>query len=167
VATVQLSFSGLTLVDLKPLMNIHDVGVQAYPWTDVSQTSLLPSIRRQVSDIQERISQDCPQLMNKATVWARAIYPLLMLAGQDAVRAWAQVPLKATYPTFEISGVVAGILGKGLAGELEAPYLVVSDRPTLSLESSQEYSGKLETETIVKILQQIVVKNLDRLSQVA
>jgi hypothetical protein len=164
--------------------------------------------------------------MNEATVWARAIYPLLMLAEQDAVRAWAQVPLRATYPTFEISGVVDGVLGKELAGELEAPYLVfveakrgieaqnpqyqlygemlaaayinwkldgqdpqtifgcytvadawtfvkgevlgmASDRPALSLESSREYSGKLEAETIVKILQQIVAQNLDHLSQVA
>ncbi len=226
MATRQLSFSGLALADLKPLVKIQDAGVQAYPWTDVNRISLSPSIQRQVADIQDRISQDRPQLMNEATVWARAIYPLLMLAEQGAVRAWAQVPLRANYPTFEISGVVDGVLGKGLAGELEAPYLVVveakrgieaqnpqyqlygemlaaarvtwelngqdpqtifgcytvadvwtfvkgevtglaSDRPALSLESSREYSGKLEAETIVKILQQIVVKNLDRLSPVA
>jgi hypothetical protein len=44
---------------------------------------------------------------------------------------------------------------------------MASDRPALSLESSREYSGKLEAETIVKILQQIVAQNLDHLSQMA
>lgn len=226
MAPIQLSFSNLTLADLRPLVTIQDAGVQPYPWTDVSKVTLSATVQRQVTDIQTRISQDRPQLMNEATVWARAIYPLLMLAEQDVVRAWAQVPLRAAYPAFDISGVADGVLGKGLAGELEAPYLVVveakrgieaqnpqyqlygemlaaarmnwaldgqdtqiifgcytvadvwtfvrgqvldieSNHPSLYLESSQEYSGKLETETVVKILQQIVAKRLETYSQAA
>ncbi|TVP68098.1 MAG: hypothetical protein EA342_07150 [Leptolyngbya sp. LCM1.Bin17] len=221
-----LSFANLTLAELKPLVTIQDAGVQAYSWTDVSKVTLSATVQRQVTDIQNRISQDRPQLMNEATVWARAIYPLLMLAEQDVVRAWAQVPLRAAYPTFDISGVADGVLGKGLAGELEAPYLVVveakrgieaqnpqyqlygemlaaakmnwaldgqdtqiifgcytvadvwtfvrgqvlgieSNHPSLYLESSQEYSGKLEAETVVKILQQIVAERLKIYSQAA
>ncbi|NMF86034.1 hypothetical protein [Nodosilinea sp. P-1105] len=226
MAPIQLSFANLTLADLRPLVTIQDAGVQPYPWTDVSQLTLSATVQRQVTDIQTRISQDRPQLMNEATVWARAIYPLLMLAEQDVVRAWAQVPLRAAYPAFDISGVADGVLGKGLAGELEAPYLVVveakrgieaqnpqyqlygemlaaarmnwaldgqdtqiifgcytvadvwtfvrgqvldieSHHPSLYLESSQEYSGKLEAETVVKILQQIVAKRLATYSQAA
>ncbi|MBE9156280.1 hypothetical protein IQ265_05465 [Nodosilinea sp. LEGE 06152] len=226
MAPVQLSFSNLTLADLRPLVTIQDAGVQPYPWTDVSKVTLSATVQRQVADIQNRISQDRLQLMNEATVWARAIYPLLMLAEQDVVRAWAQVPLRAAYPAFGISGVADGVLGKGLAGELEAPYLVVveakrgieaqnpqyqlygemlaaarmnwaldgqdtqiifgcytvadvwtfvrgqvlgleSNRPSLYLESSQEYSGKLEAETVVKILQQIVAERLETYSQAA
>lgn len=221
-----LSFANLTLIDLRPLVTIQDAGVQPYPWTDVSTVSLSATVQRQVKDIQRRMAQDRPQLMNEATVWARAIYPLLMLAEQGVVRAWAQVPLRATYPAFEIAGIADGVLGKGLAGELEAPYLVVveakrgieaqnpqfqlygemlaaakmnwaldgqenqvifgcytvadvwtfvrgqvmgveSDRPSLHLESSQEYSGKLEAETVVKILQQIVAERLKTYSQAA
>jgi hypothetical protein len=165
--------------------------------------------------------------MNEATVWARAIYPLLMQAERDAVRAWAQVPLRATYPTFEISGVVDGVLGKELASrrarstlpgvcrsqkrhrgskpavptlrrnaggslhKLEVRWPGSSNhlwllhrrrcldfrergspwygqRPTGVIAGIvSEYSGKLEAETIVKILQQIVAQNLDHLSQVA
>jgi len=226
MAPIQLSFSNLTLADLRPLVTIQDAGVQPYDWTDVSKVTLTATVQRQVTDIQTRISQDRPQLMNEATVWARAIYPLLMLAEQDVVRAWAQAPLRATYPTFDISGVADGVLGKGLAGELEAPYLVVveakrgieaqnpqyqlygemlaaarmnwaldgqdtqiifgcytvadvwtfvrgqvldieSNHPSLYLESSQEYSGKLEAETVVKILQQIVAERLKIYSQAA
>jgi hypothetical protein len=183
-------------------------------------------VQRQVADIQNRIRQDRPQLMNEATVWARAIYPLLMLAEQDVVRAWAQVPLRAAYPTFEISGVADGVLGKGLAEDLEAPYLVVveanrgieaqnpqyqlygemlaaarmnwsldgqdtqimfgcytvadvwtfvrgqvlgieSNHPSLYLESSQEYSGKLEAEIVVKLLQRIVAERLEAYREAA
>jgi hypothetical protein len=226
VASVQLSFSNLTLADLRPLVTIQESGVQSYPWTDVDGVTLSSTVQRQIGDIRDRISQDRPQLMNEATIWARAIYPLLMLAEQDYVRAWAQVPLSAAYPAFEISGLADGALGKGLAGELEAPYLVVveakrgieaqnplyqlygemlaaarlnweldrqdpqiifgcytvadvwtfvrgqvagieSERPSLSLESSQEYSSKLEAEIIVKILQQIVLNRLKAYSQAA
>lgn len=226
MAPIQLSCSNLTLADLRPLMAIQDVGVQPYDWTDISGVMLSPAVQRQVTDIQNRIAQDRPQLMNDATVWARAIYPLLVLAEQDFVRAWAQVPLRGTYPTFAIAGIADGVLGKGLAGELEAPYLVVveakrgieahnpqyqlygemlaaahmnwaldgqdpqiifgcytvadvwtfvrgqvagmeSERPSLSLESSQEYGGKLEAETIVKILQQIVTHRLESYRQAA
>jgi hypothetical protein len=226
MAPIQLSFSNLTLADLRPLVTIQDAGVQPYEWTDVSKVMLSATVQRQVVDTQNRISQDRPQLMNEATVWARAIYPLLMLAERSFVRAWAQVPLRAAYPTFDISGVADGVLGKGLAGELEAPYLVVveakrgieaqnpqyqpygemlaaarmnwaldgqdtqiifgcytvadvwtfvrgqvlgieSSHPSLYLESSQEYSGKLEAETVVKILQQIVAERLEIYSQVA
>ncbi len=44
-------------------------------------------------------------LMNEATIWSRAIYPLLMLAERGNIQAWAGVPLKAQ-PVFtvELSG---------------------------------------------------------------
>ncbi|MDA0867288.1 MAG: hypothetical protein O2890_12910, partial [Cyanobacteria bacterium] len=203
MSPVQLSCSSLTLTQLKTLVKIQDAGVQPYPWTDVSGVTLSTHVQRQVADLRDRLRQDRPQLMNEATVWARAIYPLLMLAEQGTIRAWAQVPLRAKYPDFEISGVADGVLGKGVTGDLEAPYLVVveakrgveaknpqyqlygamlaaarlnweldgqdpqvifgcytiadvwtfsrgmvtgleKERPTLRLESSQEYSSKLE-----------------------
>jgi hypothetical protein len=222
----KFSFSNLTLANLRSLVMIQESGVQAYPWTDVSGVTLPPTVQRQVADIRDRIAHDRPQLMNEATVWARAIYPLLVLAEQNYVRAWAQVPLLAAYPTFEITGLADGVLGKGLAGELEAPYLVVieakrgieaqnplyqlygamlaaarlnweldkqdpqvifgcytvadvwtfvrgqvtsleRDRPLLALESSQEYSSKLEAEIIVKILRQIIANRIGTYSQAA
>jgi len=227
MALVQLAFSTLNLKILKSLVSLQDVGVNSYPWTDVSQVTLSATVQRQVADICDRIAHDRPQLMNEATVWARAIYPLLMLAEQDVVRAWAQVSLQATYPAFELYGVVDGALGKGLAGELEAPYLVVVEakrgvdaknpqyqlygamlaaarlnweldghdpqtifgcytvadvwtfvrgvvamegdgqKPSLYLESSQEYTSKLEAETIVKILKQIMTETLAMLKTAA
>lgn len=223
---VQLSCSSLTLASLRTLLSIQDAGVQSYDWTDTSAATLSAAVQRQVTDIQERLLNDRPQLMNEATVWARVIYPLLMLAEQDSIRAWAQIPLKAIYPAFEVNGVADGVLGRGLAGDVQAPYLVVVeakrgiearspqyqlygemlaaarmnwefdnkdpqmifgcytiadvwtfvrgkvegidvDHPSLSLESSREYSSKLEAETIVKILQRVVRDRLDTLSEAA
>lgn len=64
-------------------------------------------------------------LMNEATIWARAIYPLLMLAERGPIQAWAQTPLRAAYPRFELEGTVDGVLGNCVSGTIETPYLIV------------------------------------------
>ena len=66
-------------------------------------------------------------LMNEATLWARAIYPLLVLAEQGHIQAWAGVPLIATYPTFELEGEADGALAPSVAGKMREPYLVVHE----------------------------------------
>ncbi|ASC73579.1 hypothetical protein XM38_045480 [Halomicronema hongdechloris C2206] len=223
----QLLFSNLTLTDLKPLVGIDEQGISSDSWMkNVDGIELGDNERRQVQDVQARLVNYRTQLVNEATVWARAIYPILVLAERDFVQAWTEVALKGTYKTFELSGLVDGVLGKGLSGEIEAPYLVVveakrgigaqnpqyqlygqllaaarmnweldqrdpqvafgcytvadvwtfvraevmemeSDRPALKLEPSREYSEKLEAETILKILKQIVTEKLEALSTAA
>ena len=64
-------------------------------------------------------------LINEATVWSRAIYPLLTLAENDEIFAWSQVPLSANYPHIELSGVTDGVLAPNLAGEPTLPHVVV------------------------------------------
>ena len=66
-------------------------------------------------------------LMNEATLWARAIYPLLLLAEKDYIQAWAGVPLKATYVTFELEGEADGALAPSVGGRIQPPYLVVHE----------------------------------------
>lgn len=66
-------------------------------------------------------------LMNEATLWARAIYPLLVLAEQGHIQAWAGVPLRASYPAFELEGEVDGALAMSVAGKIRHPYLVVHE----------------------------------------
>ncbi len=65
--------------------------------------------------------------LNEATLWARTIYPLLRLAEQGQVCAWAGVLLKATYPTFELEGEADGALAPAVAGKIRGPYLVVHE----------------------------------------
>lgn len=66
-------------------------------------------------------------LMNEATLWARAIYPLLVLAEQGHIQAWAGVPLIARYPAFELEGEADGALALSIAGKMREPYLVVHE----------------------------------------
>ena len=65
--------------------------------------------------------------LNEATLWARTIYPLLRLAEQGQVCAWAGVFLKATYPTFELEGEADGALAPAVAEKVRSPYLVVHE----------------------------------------
>ena len=121
----RIAFSSLTLADLRSLVDIVEGGVGDYAWTRVDEVALTADLQRQVQDVQGRLVNYRTQLVNEATIWSRAIYPLLVLAEQDFVQAWAGVSLQGTYPHFELFGVTDGVLGSSLAGEVEAPYLVV------------------------------------------
>jgi hypothetical protein len=63
--------------------------------------------------------------MNEATIWSRAIYPLLLLAEQGEIEAWAEVSLYGKYNKVELFGIADGVLGKSIAGRIESPYLIV------------------------------------------
>jgi len=65
------------------------------------------------------------QLMNQSTLWARAIYPLLLLAEHGNIQSWCEVPLHAQYVQFEIESIADGVLAKTVAGRIETPYLIV------------------------------------------
>ena len=65
--------------------------------------------------------------MNEATLWARAIYPLLILAEQKHIQAWSGVPLRAIYPTFELEGETDGALAPSVGGKIRPPYLIVHE----------------------------------------
>ena len=65
--------------------------------------------------------------MNEATLWSRAIYPLLRLAEHGQIQAWAGVPLKATYPAFELEGEADGALAPSVGGKIQTLYLIVHE----------------------------------------
>jgi hypothetical protein len=89
------------------------------------QASVTPREQQQLQMITAYLLNYQLNLMNEATIWSRAIYPLLLLAESEPIQAWAQVPLKATYPGFELEGFADGVLGHVLAGTIDAPYLIV------------------------------------------
>lgn len=121
----QLTLSQIKLTDLQPLIQLTEHKVAAYPWTQVDSVALTPREQTQIQEICSHLINHDTALMNEATIWARAIYPLLLLAEQGEIEAWAEVNLHAQYPGFELSGIVDGVLGKSIAGRVESPYLVV------------------------------------------
>jgi len=122
---IKLTFSKITQDDLKQFVNIQEQGIATYPWTQDDAISIDEKEQNYLQAIQSHLFNYDTHLMNEATIWARAIYPLLLLSEQGNIQAWAEVPLKAQYGHFELEGVVDGVLGKCVSGFLETPYLVV------------------------------------------
>ncbi len=122
---IHLSLSKIKPGDLDAVVTLTERDALSWKWTQVDTIQLRDREQQQVQDLQARLLRERPPLMNEATVWARVIYPLLLLAEQDTIQAWAQVELKAQYKTFEISGIADGVLGHCITGELKTPYLIV------------------------------------------
>ncbi len=121
----KLILSKISLADLKTVVQLQEGTIASYPWTLVDSISLNDQELRQLQDIQSHLWNEDTHLMNEATIWARGIYPLLLLAERGAIRAWAAVPLQAHYRQFEVDGIADGVLGKVVVGRIESPYLVI------------------------------------------
>ncbi|UBF27362.1 hypothetical protein K9N68_05225 [Kovacikia minuta CCNUW1] len=122
---VQLTLGKISLAELKNFVTIQELGIQDYDWLRVDTIELTESELQQLQVIQSRLVNLKIHLLNEATIWARAIYPLLLLAEHHPVQAWSQVPLSAKYSLFEIEGIADGVLANSIAGYVQNPYLVV------------------------------------------
>jgi hypothetical protein len=130
----RLLFSEVSAREVKSIAHIVEYGIADYPWTRVDDITLSSEEQQEINAIARRLRNHEITLMNEATIWARGIYPLLMLAEQRDIQAWAQVPLEARYPHVTLQGLVGGVLGRTVAGQIEAPYFLVLEAKR-SLES--------------------------------
>lgn len=124
----KLSLASLTLDDLSRLAALTSRGVTSDPWETMIEPPDEPT-SGQLRYLTAKLARAQPTTLNEATLWARAIYPLLELSETDRVRAWAQVPVSAVdpYSDAEISGVIDGVLAREgvLSGAPGQPYLLV------------------------------------------
>lgn len=121
----RLNLAELTAANIRTIAAIREGAIGAYPWTRVEQITLTDAERAQAAVISQRLLKADTLLMNEATIWGRAIYPLLILAEQESVQAWAGVPLWARYPHVELQGVADGVMGCGLVSVTETAYYLV------------------------------------------
>ncbi|MFT3770783.1 MAG: hypothetical protein QM820_35620 [Minicystis sp.] len=121
----RLLFAQMTLDNLQGLVKLDDRGVQPKAWEDFAHGELSPREQFIVDHVTADLRRFQPSLVNEATVFARAIFPLLVLAEAEGVQALADVPLTARIGEVELAGTADGALGRPLAGELRAPFLVV------------------------------------------
>ena len=121
----KFTLSNLTLSDLKQIVELDEADTPQAEWTQVEEHTLTPEEKQQLEPLLSRLFNQKIHLFNEATIWARAIYPLLLLAERDNIQAWSSVPLQTCYANFELEGIADGALGKTVAGRLEAPYLVI------------------------------------------
>ncbi|MGK7902633.1 MAG: hypothetical protein AB4352_14700, partial [Hormoscilla sp.] len=116
----KLTISELSKSDLKRLIEIEEQGIGNYEWLTVDEITLTENEQQQLQNIESRLLNYDTHLMNEATIWARGIYPLLVLAEQSNIQAWAGVSLQAKYAKFEIEGIADGVLGRCASGFIEA-----------------------------------------------
>lgn len=94
-------------------------------WEELARTEIGERERLALDLIVDKLIYYKTQRVNEATIWARAIYPLLALAERDDIRAWSQIPLAAQFDGTEIRGEVDGALAGSIDEEVGLPYLVV------------------------------------------
>ena len=117
--------STLSLPILKQWVNLNEYGMADYNWLNVEAISLSEIEQQELQHLKSKLKTSRLHLMNEATIWARGIYPLLSLAEQGNIQAWASVAMYAKYPQFEIEGIADGVLGKCVSGFIESPYVIV------------------------------------------
>src|SRR5215475_161607 len=118
------NFSRLTADFLNSMVTMREKGVTPALW-DTADVSLTEHERQRVEAIISSLEHKSILLMNEATIWSRAIYPLLVLAEQAELEAWAQLPLKAEYPRFVLEGIADGAVGYNLSGPSMSFCLIV------------------------------------------
>ena len=118
--------SQLTEETLNQLVTLKEQPGVSNKWQGM-QIPITPEESVWIENIKSLLYERQLILMNEATLWARAIYPLLVLAEQRHIQAWSGVPLRASYPTFELEGEADGALAPCIAGRMHQPYLVVHE----------------------------------------
>jgi hypothetical protein len=117
--------SSISLADIEQIVALHEVSGSRFIWEDISQIELTEAEQYDVSLLQKRLQNTQVHLFNEATIWARAIYPLLLLAEQGNIQVWAEVALRGEYPQFDIEGIADGVIGRSVVGRITTPYLVM------------------------------------------
>lgn len=121
----KLTASSLTKAALETVATLHEQGIDDYDWLQVASIPVTEAEAQRLQYLQGDLLNCQVQLLNESTVWARAIYPLLLLSEQRGIQAWSGVPLKAAYAQFEIDSIADGAIGRAASGSIEAPFIVV------------------------------------------
>jgi hypothetical protein len=123
----RLQLDQLSVEDLTGLVDLDDRGIGDPLWDELARGDLTETEQRQVDYVVSGLGRFRPSLVNDATVWGRAIFPLLCLAEAPGVEAQADVPLAARVGDVELSGRADGAFGTPFVdGGLRAPFLIIA-----------------------------------------
>ncbi len=120
-----LKLSTIDLNDLKRHISLVEKPGIHYDWLNIDAIELSDREMQYVNDLQTGLQTVQVHLFNEATLWSRAIYPLLQLAEQDNIQIWAEVGLSAKYAKFGLEGIADGVMGPSFAGRIQCPYFVM------------------------------------------
>ncbi len=119
------AFKELTSATLAEIATLHHEPRQTAVWEELARREIGEHERLAVAFIVEKLLYYKTQRVNEATIWSRAIYPLLALAEREDIRAWSQVSLTARFNDVELRGEADGALAGSIDEEIGTPYLVV------------------------------------------
>jgi len=85
---IKLTIGSVSIADIQTVTNLDE---QSTPHADWLQPDIELSQEEQheLNRINRLLETINPHSVNEATIWARAIYPMLTLAEQDDIRAYA------------------------------------------------------------------------------
>lgn len=79
----------------------------------------------EIGFVKKRLQNETILPLNEATIWGKAIFPLLISAEYRSLSAWADVQLSAAFANFILEGYVDGTISVNRAGRPVEPHLVV------------------------------------------
>ena len=118
-------FTQLTHEDITSLVKLEEQRIRAEPWDELARGEITETEQRIIDHVLVGLRRITPSLVNEATVWSRAIYPLLSLAETEDVVAQADVQLTGRVGDAELVGSADGAFGTPIAGDVRAPFLIV------------------------------------------
>lgn len=116
------TFSELDLKRLREIVNFKEADFADW------QPDLLPLSDEEkliIDFLKKRLQTESIVSFNEATIWGKAIYPLLLMAEKRPFVAWAQIGLQAEFAEFWLEGIADGVIGTAKIGHLASPFLVV------------------------------------------
>lgn len=119
------NLSSLKMAELTELVELKHQRSQPGFWEQLERTELTEADRRSIGEITARLKHYRTHRVNEATIWARAIYPLLVLAEREDVGAFAQVSLSTRWPEVQLCGEADGALARNMDEEPVCPYFIV------------------------------------------
>ena len=119
-------FTELSDSALRKLVRLSARATKTEKW-DQMRMPLTAFEQQQIEAINSTLENKQVVRMNEATIWARAIYPLLVLAEKPGLQAWSEVAMSAQYPGFLLEGIVDGVLAREELGTIASPYLIVTE----------------------------------------
>jgi hypothetical protein len=119
------AFKELTSATLAEVATIVHERRQPAVWEELARREPGERDRQALGFIAEKLLDYKTHRANEATLWARAIYPLLALAERGEIRAFSLVPLSARFDDIELRGEADGALAGSIDEEIGRPYLVV------------------------------------------
>lgn len=124
---VKRQLSQFGRAELDQIAEVVDEEIRDEPWATFEKSALTSDDEQQIAQVLRRYRGIHVSLINEATLWSRLVYPLLLTAERDSIKAWSEVPISAQVGDNEIQGIVDGALAAGGADAPRAPLLLIME----------------------------------------